>query len=270
MNRRKGNTRPSPGENELRIRLHCPHPGCNRSFRSGIWRLKVHYRAPADGRGSGVERGHGIDLTMCPKCGTEVAVDATEDSLCGCFYRGESTRVEPDGSTSCSPDQGRLDHAHLGSPHVSMLPDWRNPWQLDGPAPTFSPPPRGSRLLHCSSTNPEHGPLIRFLAGAEPSSSSWQTEGQHTRRDHTAEQQFTQSVPGLMCWQRINDGCPADPSEHDGHEFARPITAHEDLRGRCVNHQLLRAQASLQLHDIDYLWFPDALLWISTDGSNEK
>jgi hypothetical protein len=31
-------------------------------------RLKVHYRAPPDVRGSGRERGHGRELTHCPKC----------------------------------------------------------------------------------------------------------------------------------------------------------------------------------------------------------
>jgi hypothetical protein len=43
------------------------HPGCNRSF-AELWRLKVHYRAPPDVRGSGKERGHGTELAFCPKC----------------------------------------------------------------------------------------------------------------------------------------------------------------------------------------------------------
>ncbi|GFH15568.1 protein TIC 21, chloroplastic [Haematococcus lacustris] len=33
-------------------RFFCPFPGCNRSF-AELWRLKVHYRAPPDIRGSG-------------------------------------------------------------------------------------------------------------------------------------------------------------------------------------------------------------------------
>lgn len=49
-------------------RFYCPYPGCNRSF-AELWRLKVHYRAPPDIRGSGKERGHGTELTHCPKCG---------------------------------------------------------------------------------------------------------------------------------------------------------------------------------------------------------
>ncbi|GIL56533.1 hypothetical protein Vafri_11884 [Volvox africanus] len=49
-------------------RFYCPYPGCNRSF-AELWRLKVHFRAPPDIRGSGKERGHGTELTHCPKCG---------------------------------------------------------------------------------------------------------------------------------------------------------------------------------------------------------
>jgi hypothetical protein len=49
-------------------RWYCPYPGCKRSF-AELWRLKVHYRAPPDVRGSGRERGHGTELTHCPKCG---------------------------------------------------------------------------------------------------------------------------------------------------------------------------------------------------------
>lgn len=49
-------------------RWFCPYPGCKRSF-AELWRLKVHYRAPPDVRGSGRERGHGTELTHCPKCG---------------------------------------------------------------------------------------------------------------------------------------------------------------------------------------------------------
>lgn len=45
--------------------------GCNRSF-AELWRLKVHYRAPPDVRGSGKERGHGTELKFCPKCGKEL------------------------------------------------------------------------------------------------------------------------------------------------------------------------------------------------------
>lgn len=51
-------------------RWRCPHPDCNRSF-AVLWRLKVHYRAPVDARGSGVERGHGMELSHCPKCNAE-------------------------------------------------------------------------------------------------------------------------------------------------------------------------------------------------------
>lgn len=42
--------------------------GCKRKFAS-LWRLKVHYRAPPNERGSGKERGHGVELPICPACG---------------------------------------------------------------------------------------------------------------------------------------------------------------------------------------------------------
>ncbi|WIA41546.1 hypothetical protein OEZ86_008914 [Tetradesmus obliquus] len=48
-------------------RFYCPFPGCRRSF-AELWRLKVHYRAPPNVRGSGKERGHGMRLDRCPKC----------------------------------------------------------------------------------------------------------------------------------------------------------------------------------------------------------
>jgi hypothetical protein len=52
-------------------RFKCPYPGCKRSF-AELWRLKVHYRAPPDVRGSGKERGHGQELAQCPQCGARL------------------------------------------------------------------------------------------------------------------------------------------------------------------------------------------------------
>jgi hypothetical protein len=52
-------------------RFYCPYPGCKRSF-SELWRLKVHFRAAPDIRGSGKERGHGRELDVCPKCQLEL------------------------------------------------------------------------------------------------------------------------------------------------------------------------------------------------------
>ena len=53
------------------LQFYCPHPGCSRSF-AELWRLKVHFRAPPDVRGSGKERGHGTELKFCPQCGKEL------------------------------------------------------------------------------------------------------------------------------------------------------------------------------------------------------
>ncbi|PNH08514.1 hypothetical protein TSOC_004914 [Tetrabaena socialis] len=61
-------SRAADAKNRDPDRFYCPFPGCNRSF-AELWRLKVHYRAPPDIRGSGKERGHGTELTHCPKCG---------------------------------------------------------------------------------------------------------------------------------------------------------------------------------------------------------
>lgn len=37
-----------------------------------LCRLKVHYRAPPNARGSGVERGHGMELPFCPLCNLDL------------------------------------------------------------------------------------------------------------------------------------------------------------------------------------------------------
>jgi hypothetical protein len=38
----------------------------------GYCRLKVHYRAAPDARGSGIERGHGEELPFCPLCNADL------------------------------------------------------------------------------------------------------------------------------------------------------------------------------------------------------
>lgn len=52
-------------------RFNCPYPGCDRSC-AELWRLKVHFRAPPDNKGSGVERGHNAELEYCPRCFTKL------------------------------------------------------------------------------------------------------------------------------------------------------------------------------------------------------
>lgn len=69
MQRSEDTSRIKRGKDE--DRFYCPYPGCTRSF-AELWRLKVHYRAPPDVRGSGKERGHGTELQFCPKCGKEL------------------------------------------------------------------------------------------------------------------------------------------------------------------------------------------------------
>ena len=69
MQRSEDTSRIKRGKDE--DRFYCPYPGCSRSF-AELWRLKVHYRAPPDVRGSGKERGHGTELQFCPKCGKEL------------------------------------------------------------------------------------------------------------------------------------------------------------------------------------------------------
>eukprot|EP00192_Tetraselmis_astigmatica_P012185 CAMPEP_0117672742 /NCGR_PEP_ID=MMETSP0804-20121206/14079_1 /TAXON_ID=1074897 /ORGANISM="Tetraselmis astigmatica, Strain CCMP880" /LENGTH=409 /DNA_ID=CAMNT_0005481389 /DNA_START=270 /DNA_END=1499 /DNA_ORIENTATION=+ len=79
-----GRSRAAPATKE-KPKLYCPFPGCKRSFTSGLWRLKVHYRAPATSRGSGVERGHGTELKHCPRCGKPLHYTRLRD-LCHCFF----------------------------------------------------------------------------------------------------------------------------------------------------------------------------------------
>ncbi|CAG9466466.1 unnamed protein product [Pedinophyceae sp. YPF-701] len=62
---------PQKAQRDDASRFHCPFPGCTRSF-AELWRLKVHFRAPPDVRGSGKERGHGRELDRCPKCAEEL------------------------------------------------------------------------------------------------------------------------------------------------------------------------------------------------------
>ena len=69
-------------------RFYCPFPGCKRSF-AELWRLKVHYRAPPDVRGSGKERGHGAELAGCPKCGVDLKPGKHH---VGCFGGRTTTR----------------------------------------------------------------------------------------------------------------------------------------------------------------------------------
>eukprot|EP00803_Ostreobium_quekettii_P004681 evm.model.scf_1722.1 EVM.evm.TU.scf_1722.1 scf_1722:29228-31818(+) len=106
---RKGTTKPYDPN-----RFYCPFPGCNRSF-AELWRLKVHYRAPPDVRGSGKERGHGAELAGCPKCGMELKPGKHH---VGCFGgRGSSRQGRRKGN---QPSKGDL--TQLTSQLGDLLP----------------------------------------------------------------------------------------------------------------------------------------------------
>ena len=48
-------------------RYHCPFLGCNIDC-TNFMKLKAHYKASLDYKGSGQKKGHGLVLTFCPKC----------------------------------------------------------------------------------------------------------------------------------------------------------------------------------------------------------
>lgn len=73
-------------------RFKCPYPGCKRSF-AELWRLKVHYRAAPEVRGSGKERGHGQELRRCPLCDAALMPGKHHIQCLG--SRGKAERVRP-------------------------------------------------------------------------------------------------------------------------------------------------------------------------------
>lgn len=96
-------------------RFYCPYPGCNRSF-AELWRLKVHYRAPPDVRGSGKERGHGTELELCPKCGKDLKPGKHH---VGCSAgrsapRQAAKRVKPDNGSDPARAMSQQQHGGPG------------------------------------------------------------------------------------------------------------------------------------------------------------
>mmetsp|Transcript_8338 Transcript_8338/g.23906 ORF Transcript_8338/g.23906 Transcript_8338/m.23906 type:complete len:207 (+) Transcript_8338:227-847(+) len=100
--------------------LFCPHPDCNRSFRSALWRLKVHYRAQPLARGSGVERGHGTELTVCPVCGADVSTASIKD-LCDCFFNPDfkqSVDAQPVEAPATAPGSSKAPQVAKQGPEL--------------------------------------------------------------------------------------------------------------------------------------------------------
>lgn len=112
MQRPEDTSRIKRGKDE--DRFYCPYPGCTRSF-AELWRLKVHYRAPPDVRGSGKERGHGTELQFCPKCGKELKPGKHH---VGCFAgragpRQPVKRAREVVSAPCMLPRPRPLHVHM-------------------------------------------------------------------------------------------------------------------------------------------------------------
>lgn len=97
-------------------RFYCPYPGCNRSF-AELWRLKVHYRAPPDIRGSGKERGHGTELMQCPKCGKSLKPGKHH---VGCSAGRSAPRQATKRTRLALPDPSILDLALLKDDQVLL------------------------------------------------------------------------------------------------------------------------------------------------------
>ncbi|KAL0038679.1 hypothetical protein WJX79_002882 [Trebouxia sp. C0005] len=124
MQRPEDTSRIKRGKNE--DRFYCPYPGCTRSF-AELWRLKVHYRAPPDVRGSGKERGHGTELQFCPKCGKELKPGKHH---VGCFAGRAGPRQPVKRAREVEADvESKDDHAELSTEsarqrtRTGVLPD---------------------------------------------------------------------------------------------------------------------------------------------------
>jgi len=96
-------------------RFYCPFPGCKRSF-AELWRLKVHYRAPPDVRGSGKERGHGAELAGCPKCGVDLKPGKHH---VGCF--GGRTTTRQARRRNAKEEEGSRKRARTGEATLPIM-----------------------------------------------------------------------------------------------------------------------------------------------------
>ncbi|BDA49739.1 hypothetical protein COCOBI_14-3590 [Coccomyxa sp. Obi] len=106
-------------------RFYCPYPNCTRSF-AELWRLKVHYRAPPDARGSGKERGHGCELQFCPKCAKELKAGKHH---VGCFA-GKAGAKQAAKRSKAQEEYARSQMADIDLKRRCSAPvggDWRLP-----------------------------------------------------------------------------------------------------------------------------------------------
>ncbi|EIE18734.1 hypothetical protein COCSUDRAFT_68177 [Coccomyxa subellipsoidea C-169] len=106
-------------------RFYCPYPNCTRSF-AELWRLKVHYRAPPDARGSGKERGHGCELQFCPKCAKELKAGKHH---VGCFA-GRAGAKQAAKRSKAQEDFGKTQTVEIDMKRRCSAPvggDWRLP-----------------------------------------------------------------------------------------------------------------------------------------------
>jgi len=171
-------------------KIFCPFPGCKRSFGAGLWRLKLHYRAPPDCRGSGVERGHGIELIRCPRCNISLQRVRRKD-LCACFRmsggdQGADTSTGTDTNLSASDSGGSADDR----PGVAKGKATLSAPTSEAPSSPESP------SSHVPSFRDQTAPASAALAiAAEPCSSlSASRNDPRTPRQHQAEQQLRSRV----------------------------------------------------------------------------
>ena len=198
----------------------CAPAGCNRSF-AELWRLKVHFRAPPDVRGSGKERGHGTELKFCPKCGKDlrpgkhhVGCSAGKSAPRQAAKRQRQVRAPPRArsrrtlaaparrlfataaracrlqprSLACLAPAAHAGLAAAASPARRLRPLAHS--RLPPPAPPADP----SRLQQQMSTTTESAQGLTAATTTEHTSSSWEqaVRRQAVKQRLTSEAESTQ------------------------------------------------------------------------------
>lgn len=155
-------------------RYFCPFPGCQRSF-AELWRLKVHFRASPDVRGSGKERGHGLELDRCPRCAQELKPGKHHVGCVG----SAATKAKAAAAASTpaaaapAPKKGRVE-APAGAgpapapayyPPVNPAALFTPPESVTYPKPIFT---HDEIKLHPQGLRSFHAPADRHGAAALP------------------------------------------------------------------------------------------------------